>query len=243
MPAADAPLLPVVGGDLRVPLIDGRTARYVNLDYAASAPALAVVASHVNTVLPLYASVHRGAGYPSQVSTSAYEHARGVIAGFVGARPDDQVIFPRHHTGEKVERVGGVAGENDLVVRACADEPGDDAPGVLIRGRRHLRGVASAAVNARVQRQHRVDVAGDHGERRCGGRIVEVHVPGRTPVDEGDPEVSPDDRQQWSISGWHGGLADGRGRLGGTAVVHDLTLNGPAGCRHPGRPLVRHASR
>ncbi|TFB55312.1 aminotransferase class V-fold PLP-dependent enzyme [Cryobacterium tagatosivorans] len=111
MPPADAPLLPVVGGDLSVPLVDGRTARYVNLDYAASSPALAVVASHVNTVLPLYASVHRGAGYASQVSTSAYEHARDVIAEFVGARPDDQVIFTRNTTDALNLLAGVVPGD------------------------------------------------------------------------------------------------------------------------------------
>ncbi|MDQ1597078.1 MAG: hypothetical protein QOI70_502 [Microbacteriaceae bacterium] len=97
MPAA-APLLPVIGGELRVPLIDGSDARYVNLDYAASSPALAVVAQHVTEVLPLYASVHRGAGYASQISTAAYEHARRTVGDFVGARQDDLVIFTRNTT-------------------------------------------------------------------------------------------------------------------------------------------------
>ena len=96
--AGREPLLPVVGGDLRVPLVDGGTARYVNLDYAASSPALASVAAHVTDVLPLYASVHRGAGYASQVSTAAYEHARQVVGDFVGARQDDLVVFTRNTT-------------------------------------------------------------------------------------------------------------------------------------------------
>src|SRR4051812_40069768 len=40
--AADrvAPLLPVVGADTQVPLVDGTTRAYANLDCAASAPAL-----------------------------------------------------------------------------------------------------------------------------------------------------------------------------------------------------------
>jgi selenocysteine lyase/cysteine desulfurase len=95
---AACPLLPVVGGDLQVPLVDGSSTRYVNLDYAASAPALTSVAAHVTEVLPLYASVHRGAGYASQVSTAAYEHARRVVGDFVGARQDDLVIFTRNTT-------------------------------------------------------------------------------------------------------------------------------------------------
>ena len=98
MSTADCPLLPVIGGDLQVPLVDGSETRYVNLDYAASAPALEVVARHVTEVLPLYASVHRGAGYASQISTAAYEHARRVVGDFVGARQDDLVIFTRNTT-------------------------------------------------------------------------------------------------------------------------------------------------
>jgi len=94
----DRPLLPVVGGDLPVPLVTGETVRYTNLDYAASAPALETVAAHVVEVLPLYASVHRGAGYASQVSTSVYEHSRVVIGEFVGARPNDAVLFTRNTT-------------------------------------------------------------------------------------------------------------------------------------------------
>lgn len=77
LPAAPTePLLPVAGADLRAPLAGGGDARYVNLDYAASAPALRAVADHVAEILPTYASVHRGAGYPSQLSTRRYEDAR-----------------------------------------------------------------------------------------------------------------------------------------------------------------------
>ncbi len=92
------PLLPVVGGNLAAPLVGGRTARAVNLDYAASAPALQAVADHVTEILPYYASVHRGAGYASQVSTALYESARQTVADFVGARPDDLTIFTRNTT-------------------------------------------------------------------------------------------------------------------------------------------------
>lgn len=94
----DCPIAEVTGADLQVPLINGGTARYANLDYAASAPALATVVDELNRILPLYASVHRGAGYASQVSTACYESARRVVAGFVGARTDDHVVFTRNTT-------------------------------------------------------------------------------------------------------------------------------------------------
>ncbi|MCU1689086.1 MAG: Cysteine desulfurase, partial [Jatrophihabitantaceae bacterium] len=88
----------LVGTGVRVPLVQGGDIDYVNLDYAASAPALREVADHVAALLPLYSSVHRGAGYASQVSTEVYEAARVEVARFVGARPDDVVIFTRNTT-------------------------------------------------------------------------------------------------------------------------------------------------
>ena len=91
-------LLPVVGAATRVPLIDGTTRTYANLDYAASAPALESVAARVSEVLPLYASVHRGAGYLSQVSTALYESARQTVARFVDACGDDVAIITRNTT-------------------------------------------------------------------------------------------------------------------------------------------------
>jgi len=91
-------LLAVVGASTRVPLIDGTTCTYANLDNAASAPAIERVAARVNEVLPLYASVHRGAGYLSQVSTALYESSRQTIARFVGAREDDVAIITRNTT-------------------------------------------------------------------------------------------------------------------------------------------------
>jgi len=96
---ADLPaVLPVVGSDTLVPLVDGRSVPYANLDVAASAPALRSVADRVTEVLPLYASVHRGAGYLSQVSTALYESARRTIGAFVGAREDDVTVVTRNTT-------------------------------------------------------------------------------------------------------------------------------------------------
>jgi len=87
-----------VGAGTRVPLVTGGTAEYANLDLAASAPALEPVAAHVADVLPLLSSVHRGAGYLSQVSTALLERARECVGEFVGARATDVVVFTRNTT-------------------------------------------------------------------------------------------------------------------------------------------------
>jgi selenocysteine lyase/cysteine desulfurase len=92
------PLADVVGSGTLVPLDGGGVARYVNLDYAATAPSLTRVAARVAEVLPWYSSVHRGAGYLSAFSTSLYESARQTVHGFVGGRPGDVVVFTRNTT-------------------------------------------------------------------------------------------------------------------------------------------------
>ncbi len=88
----------VVGAQLRVPLVTGDSIEYANLDHGASAPCLNAVRDAVNELLPWYASVHRGAGFASQVCTRVYEGARDVLRRFVGARRTDSVIFTRNTT-------------------------------------------------------------------------------------------------------------------------------------------------
>ncbi|BDT92899.1 MULTISPECIES: aminotransferase class V-fold PLP-dependent enzyme [Nocardia] len=93
-----AALARVSGDELRVPLVQGGTATYANFDYAASAPALAQVTDRVQQLLPFYASVHRGAGYASRISTECYEAARGSVSRFLDAADDQVVVFTRNTT-------------------------------------------------------------------------------------------------------------------------------------------------
>lgn len=95
--AVRAPL-PVLGRDVTVPLVTGGEVTYAALDYAASAPALQRVWDDVAAYAPYYGSVHRGAGYLSQLSTDLFENARRTVAGFLGCRQDDQVVFTRSTT-------------------------------------------------------------------------------------------------------------------------------------------------
>ena len=78
--AAGVVLPRLVGQDLEVQLASGEARTYVNLDMAASTPAMEAVAEAVIEFLPWYSSVHRGAGFASQVSTRAYEAARSAVA-------------------------------------------------------------------------------------------------------------------------------------------------------------------
>ncbi|MFD9337908.1 aminotransferase class V-fold PLP-dependent enzyme [Streptomyces sp. NPDC060028] len=90
--------LPVLGRDVTVPLVTGGEVTYAALDYAASAPALQRVWDDVAAYAPYYGSVHRGAGYLSQLSTDLFEQSRVTVAEFLDCRAADQVIFTRSTT-------------------------------------------------------------------------------------------------------------------------------------------------
>src|ERR1700689_2902192 len=95
----------------QLPLVDGKTTRFVNFDYAASAPPLASVHRVVTTAMAHYASIHRGQSYLSRVSTAAYERARVTIAEHTGARrAGDVVIFTRNTTDALNLLAGSVPG-------------------------------------------------------------------------------------------------------------------------------------
>ncbi|MEU3478767.1 aminotransferase class V-fold PLP-dependent enzyme [Streptomyces sp. NPDC033754] len=96
-PCCAAPL-PVLGRDVTVPLVTGGEVTYAALDYAASAPALQRVWDDVAAYAPYYGSVHRGAGYLSQLSTDLFENSRVTVAEFLDCRPGDQVVFTRSTT-------------------------------------------------------------------------------------------------------------------------------------------------
>ncbi|MFI1653231.1 aminotransferase class V-fold PLP-dependent enzyme [Streptomyces avidinii] len=96
-PACAEPLA-VLGRDVTVPLVTGGEVTYAALDYAASAPALQRVWDDVAAYAPYYGSVHRGAGYLSQLSTDLFEQSRVTVAEFLDCRPADQVVFTRSTT-------------------------------------------------------------------------------------------------------------------------------------------------
>ncbi|GAA2603082.1 aminotransferase class V-fold PLP-dependent enzyme [Streptomyces tubercidicus] len=102
--------LPVLGRDVRVPLVTGGEVDYAALDYAASAPALQRVWDDVAAYAPYYGSVHRGAGYLSQLSTDLFENSRRTVAEFLGCRIEGGPGEARSSKG------GGGRREGDQVV-------------------------------------------------------------------------------------------------------------------------------
>jgi selenocysteine lyase/cysteine desulfurase len=88
-------LADIVGREVEVPLLDGSSQRYVNLDNAASTPVLQSVNDGLQRFSQWYASIHRGSGFKSQVSTRAYEQAKALL--------DEDVLLTtlmEHHSND-----------------------------------------------------------------------------------------------------------------------------------------------
>jgi selenocysteine lyase/cysteine desulfurase len=125
----------IVGVDQVVPLLDGTEVPYVNLDNAASTPALKKVMENTEAAFNWYSSVHRGSGFKSMLSTQLYEEAREIVLDFVGAdKKQDCIIFCKNTTealnklanrfpfksGDMVLTTGMEHHSNDLPWRAKA---------------------------------------------------------------------------------------------------------------------------
>ncbi len=102
--AMDALRNMVVGLTTHVPTSQGNRP-YINFDNAASTPPLHSVAQAVYDFLPWYASVHRGNGLKSRLSTAVYEQAREVVSRFVGANPTDHVVIFGKNTTEAINKL------------------------------------------------------------------------------------------------------------------------------------------
>ena len=104
--------VPLVGDGLPVTCADGRERPYLSCDAAASTAALPAVLAAVEEFVPWYSSVHRGAGYKSQMATRAYEAAREAAWRFAGGG-DGKVAIVCRNTTEAI---------NHLVYRLRMDE-------------------------------------------------------------------------------------------------------------------------
>jgi selenocysteine lyase/cysteine desulfurase len=118
----------ILGVDREVPLLDGSTVRYVNLDNAASTPPLVEVMRVLEDFMPYYSSVHRGSGFKSRLSTMVYDAAHDVVAEFVGADPtSNTVVFLRNST-EAINKVSHCMPESSLVVTTLMEHHSNDLP-------------------------------------------------------------------------------------------------------------------
>jgi len=112
------------GVDLPVPVSGGGTVTGINFDNAASTPPLKRVRDAVNGFSEVYSSVHRGTGYKSRLATEAYEHARELVAHFLGVDEHSQVVI-------------FVKGTTDALNRIAAEQARLDGRQVLVTEMEH----------------------------------------------------------------------------------------------------------
>jgi len=120
----------IIGIDKQVPLLDGSLRTYVNLDNAASTPAMRPVSDKVNEFMQWYSSIHRGTGFKSQVSTHVYEEAHTIALQFVKADPgENAVIFGKNAT-ESLNKLARriVFKPNDVVLTTYMEHHSNDLP-------------------------------------------------------------------------------------------------------------------
>jgi len=120
-----------VGYDVQVPFLGGRKGTYVNLDNAASTPALKAVQRAVDQFLPYYSSVHRGTGFKSQLSTYAYEQARQATLRFVQADPAEHTCIFGKNTTEAINKLAHrfpFTAERDVVITTGMEHHSNDLP-------------------------------------------------------------------------------------------------------------------
>jgi selenocysteine lyase/cysteine desulfurase len=114
-----------------VPLLNGDFHPYINLDNAASTPALRFVQETIDAFLPYYSSVHRGTGYKSQISTFAYEHARQSVLKFLGADPVEHTCIFGKNTTEGINKLARrfpFTPERDVVLTSGMEHHSNDLP-------------------------------------------------------------------------------------------------------------------
>jgi len=162
--------------DQQVPLLDGSLGPYVNFDNAASTPPLRVVQSTLNRFMPWYASIHRGAGFKSQLATDAYETARAITLQFVGTDPRTHVcIFGKNSTEaiNKLARRFQFPKGRDVVLVSKMEHHSNDLP---------YRPLAKV-VHVDVQRNGELDEFDfDYKLRYYSGRVGLVAVSGASNV-------------------------------------------------------------
>jgi selenocysteine lyase/cysteine desulfurase len=135
----DEPGVHLVGDDVVVPCVDGKDRRYVSLDAAASTAAFPAVADRVAEFLPWYSSVHRGAGWKSQLATAEYEEARAAMLAFA-ARSDDDVAIICRNTTEAINHLAYrlQLQPDDVVVTTVVEHHANLLPWARLATRRYV---------------------------------------------------------------------------------------------------------
>ncbi len=124
----------IVGIDTKVPLLNGKTVTYINLDNAATTPVLKPVFDKVNEFLRWYSSVERGSGFKSRLSTEIYEQARRIVSEFVKADTESYTVIFTKNTTEAINKLAHrfPLSKGDIVLCSLMEHHSNDLPWRLV---------------------------------------------------------------------------------------------------------------
>ncbi len=119
----------VVGADTVVPTRTG-SRRYINFDNAASTPTFQPIVDGLNEFLTWYSNVHRGTGFKSQLSSWAFEEARDMVARFVGADLESQVVLFCKNSTEAINKLAHRMHfePNDVILTTLMEHHSNELP-------------------------------------------------------------------------------------------------------------------
>jgi selenocysteine lyase/cysteine desulfurase len=139
----------IVGIDSLTPLQNGQMVRYVNLDNAASTPAFRRVVDKVSAALEMYSSVHRGSGYKSLLSTYLYDKAREIVASFVGADLEHDVVIFGKNTTEAINKLARrfPFEPGDVVLTTVMEHHSNDLPWRAVAQTEHVEVTAEGTLD------------------------------------------------------------------------------------------------
>jgi len=121
----------VVGVDTNIPLSDKTYTTAINFDNAATTPPFNYVMEEIIKFSPWYSSIHRGAGYKSQVSSKLYDDARNIIAEFIGANTENHSIIFVKNTTEAINKLSNKLlplYKDGIILSTCMEHHSNDLP-------------------------------------------------------------------------------------------------------------------
>lgn len=121
----------IVGADTKIPLNNKTYATAINFDNAATTPPFHYVMEEIFNFSPWYSSIHRGAGYKSQLSSNLYDGSRKVIAQFVGADLDHHSIIFVKNTTEAINKLSNKLlplYKDGVILSTCMEHHSNDLP-------------------------------------------------------------------------------------------------------------------
>ncbi|MDF1546049.1 MAG: aminotransferase class V-fold PLP-dependent enzyme [bacterium] len=119
----------LVGHDTVVPTLTG-SRRYINFDNAASTPTFAPIVESVNSFLRWYSNVHRGTGFKSQLASWAFEHSRDIVAEFIGADLNQNVVIFTKNSTEAINKLANRLNlaKTDIILTTLMEHHSNELP-------------------------------------------------------------------------------------------------------------------